>query len=577
MDSLFIPDYSQQAFERLLVQEIFSRPAESLGSRGTAGRGSSRSHLDGLPELQLYHSKDFGEARVVELRDLLRLHDEAFLLTAYRTILGREPDAVGFHHFLSLLRSGRESKVRILFKIRHSAEGKHRGKNIRGLTLRMVLEVLFHIPLLGGVLHWMALLPRLPYLQERMDRIEVSTAAQFVETQGYLRHSFSQAQKDVLSLQGQVDKATRAVQEIPLLQAEVEQRSQQAELLLRRMEKQVQSLAVETKEIARLRAGASAAQEEIARIASALSDFGRRRESDNQELRRQHQRGIAEVSATISDLKVRWEAASNMWEGSRQELSRQREALAGHSSELRALQSAADAGKKRWESLEPEFAPALTQEMYVALESRFRGPRDLITERVREYLPFFEKARAGSKKRPILDLGCGRGELLEMLRGQGLLAHGLDSNPLLVAEVAGRGLPVTQGEILHYLRAQRPAQWGAITLIHVAEHLPFASLVELLRLAHRALLPGGLFLMETPNPQNLAVASHYFYLDPTHRRPIPGELTLFLLKETGFDSVVVHPIHPVPGDDPLRKENADVLLEHPMDYAAVGWKAEREP
>ena len=182
--------------------------------------------------------------------------------------------------------------------------------------------------------------------------------------------------------------------------------------------------------------------------------------------------------------------------------------------------------------------------LYVAFENQFRGSRELIKERVRVYLDDVRGAGAVTADSPILDLGCGRGEWLELVNENGLAGEGVDSNAIMVSACQERGLRVTEGDALEYLRALPAESRGAITAFHLIEHLEFQVLVQLLRESFRVLRPGGLAIFETPNPDNVLVGSNGFYYDPTHLHPLPKEYTRFMLQSVGFSDVVARPLNP---------------------------------
>jgi len=217
-----------------------------------------------------------------------------------------------------------------------------------------------------------------------------------------------------------------------------------------------------------------------------------------------------------------------------------------------------------------DFTDPQLEKLYSALEDRFRGTRDEIKERFREYLPYV------TDQRPVIDLGCGRGEWLEVLHYSGIEARGVDNNHLQVEQCRARGLDVTEGDFLVQLQGMPAESVGAITGFHIIEHLSFNALVALLNEVMRVLRPGGVVIFETPNPDNVVVGSHYFYLDPTHRHPLPSELMEFVFKHQGFQEIEVLNLHPwdsgrVAGESQLA-ERFNGYFYGPMDYAIVGRK-----
>jgi SAM-dependent methyltransferase len=174
----------------------------------------------------------------------------------------------------------------------------------------------------------------------------------------------------------------------------------------------------------------------------------------------------------------------------------------------------------------------------VRFADRFRGPLDSVKEKLSVHVGAFRG------QGPVFDLGCGRGEFLRLLRDEGIEATGVDSNPELVRMVRGAGLQAVEDDLLHFLEGQPPDAAGGIFCSHVIEHLPPAVLIRMVSLAHRVLRPGGVVVIETPNPACLAIFATYFYLDPTHLRPVPSEYLAYLLEENGFTDVLVRPLHP---------------------------------
>ncbi|MBD8472770.1 methyltransferase domain-containing protein [Pseudomonas sp. CFBP 8770] len=171
---------------------------------------------------------------------------------------------------------------------------------------------------------------------------------------------------------------------------------------------------------------------------------------------------------------------------------------------------------------------------YRAFEDKHRGSRELIAERLRVYLPFLQVFLKDSAQAPILDLGCGRGEWLELLTNEGYTAVGVDLDEGMLQACRQLSLPAEHGDALSALRARPDASLSAVTGFHIAEHIPFDDLQTLVDEALRKLRPGGLLILETPNAENISVGTTGFYLDPTHERPIPQLLMSFLVEHSGF-------------------------------------------
>ncbi|MDQ6797969.1 MAG: methyltransferase domain-containing protein [Actinomycetota bacterium] len=225
--------------------------------------------------------------------------------------------------------------------------------------------------------------------------------------------------------------------------------------------------------------------------------------------------------------------------------------------------------------------PDGNDELYQALEDTFRGSFDEVKERLAEYVPDVQKV---ASKGRVLDLGTGRGEWLELMAEAGVDAYGVDTNALAIERCQRRNLDVVDAELLQHLSGLPDSSLGAITGFHIAEHLPFEVLLELVDHCARVLAPGGLVVFESPNPVNVSVGSATFYLDPTHLRPLHPLLVEFLLKARGFDEVEVRYLHDSrPLELPAQAEHDRAALQPlvdrlndlvfgAQDFAVVGHK-----
>jgi SAM-dependent methyltransferase len=144
----------------------------------------------------------------------------------------------------------------------------------------------------------------------------------------------------------------------------------------------------------------------------------------------------------------------------------------------------------------------------------------------------------------VLDLGCSRGEFLELMRENGIAARGIDLDPESIALCRQKGLDVEQADLFSYLAGLADQSLGGVFSSQVVEHLPPNRLPELIALAARKLEPGGLLAIETPNPECLAIFASNFYLDPTHVRPVPSALLHFYFEENGLGSIEVRQLAP---------------------------------
>jgi O-antigen chain-terminating methyltransferase len=254
-----------------------------------------------------------------------------------------------------------------------------------------------------------------------------------------------------------------------------------------------------------------------------------------------------------------------------------------------------EARKRLPEPIAAQQIEALIQEedhlldaFYVSFEDQFRGTREDIKQRAHYYLPIIQAVQAGSPEAPILDVGCGRGEWLELLKENGLRARGIDLNRVMVGQCQEMGLDVIEAEGIAHLRSLKSNSLSAVTGMHIIEHLPFRILIALFDETLRALKPGGAAIFETPNPENLIVGACDFYYDPTHRNPLPPPVVQFTMEARGFVRSQIHRLNEYRVIDSLKLMDEKVLGSaeiNPLiklikqhyfaapDYAVIGYKA----
>ena len=242
---------------------------------------------------------------------------------------------------------------------------------------------------------------------------------------------------------------------------------------------------------------------------------------------------VRSVIQTLEDLGMAIAPAAGL-AGAGERLSELRERVNGLYRRLRSLQAQAASPVQSGpvQAAPAAAAPSSALFDYVGFERRFRGDPEAVAAALAErYLDLLVA------NPPVVDIGCGRAELVEMLTRRGVEAIGVDTDPSMVAEARDRGLDVRQVDGSSFLRGREPGSLGAVIATHLVEHLEFADLVELLELAATRLRPGGLFIAETPNPTSLVVLGNSFILDPTHLRPLHPSLLTFLCEGAGFRDV----------------------------------------
>ena len=206
---------------------------------------------------------------------------------------------------------------------------------------------------------------------------------------------------------------------------------------------------------------------------------------------------------------------------------------------------------------------------YGRFAERFRGSEDYVKNGQKFYLPYF------TDRKDVLDIGCGRGEFLDLMREAGVAARGIELSAESVDRCRQKGLQAEVADLFTYLDGLADASLDGVFSAQVVEHLPPNRLPEMIRLAAQKLARGGVIAIETPNPQCLAIFATHFYLDPTHRRPIPHALLSFYMEEYGIGRIEVHPRSPAIESMPALASLPDDFRNEffgGLDYAIIGRK-----
>ncbi len=237
------------------------------------------------------------------------------------------------------------------------------------------------------------------------------------------------------------------------------------------------------------------------------------------------------------------------------------------------------------ETLKNEQINLLSNEMkhiidtkYIEFENRFRGTNQEIKEKLKVYLPIIKSAKMEDKNNLILDIGCGRGEWLELLKNEGLESQGVDSNKAMVNECQSLSLNVIESDMFDFLKSCPDSSIAAVTAFHLVEHLDYKLIINFLGEVVRVLKTGGIAIFETPNPENILVGACNFYTDPTHRNPLPANTTKFIAESMGFYNVEI--LYLNHSDDKLKINDSDSEVVKrfnnyfygPQDYAIIGYK-----
>jgi len=459
------------------------------------------------------------------LADFLRFDDEDFIDVAYRTLLRRPANDEGSSSYLDALRHGAVSKVEVLGSIRFSDEGRRQAVHVDGLLLPYKLRRWRRLPVVGWFLGMGMAVARLPRLTLRLQGMEASAAHETQMLGRWVNRIDAAVAKRLL----------RAEDELLALRNEFEEVGRAFKAATAKLEAHEAEL-----HESYIRHEAKLHESDI-RHEAALASLNERVRKDQRSLR-----GTLDRLTVFLDMTMRQHAGGT---------------------ELGAAGQAQE-----------------QEQQYASFENTFRGERDQIKERVTYYLGSLAKAgiEPGGDD-VILDLGSGRGEWLEVLAERGYCGRGVDLNREMVKESQTRGQEVVEADVLGYLKAQDSDSFAAISSMHLVEHLPHATLVQLLDEVLRVLRPGGVLILETPNPENVRVGSCMFYMDPTHLNPIPPLLLQWLVQAHGFEQATIERLSehrgepdlvPVPEDVPGAPQINQMIewFTVPPDYAVIACK-----
>ena len=483
-----------------------------------------------------FHHKEEG----YHLNEFLKYHDEHFVMNAYQGILRRTPDSEALQYFLENLRSGNMTKAEVLGRLRYAPEGRAKKVPIKGLFWHFLIQSSFRIPILGYVCRWTFGILNLPRILRNLQILEGNSFMQLAHQRQDLMNSLKQIETALGAKAGQA--------ELNGFRREVE-----ASLAGKAGHEDLRKWRAELEKVLETKVG------------------------------RGELREVSEAKADQKDLAMLAETKVNQaaFEGLNRAV---RDLKLNVMDQQHRLKMLLEEARKRL----PEPISTLQMEkmlveedhildaLYVSLEDRERGSRQDIKQRLEYYLPYVQKAGAGTMEYPLIDVGCGRGEWLEILKENGFVARGVDMNRVMQRDCEELGLDVAAEDAVIYLRGLKPNSVGAVTGFHIVEHLPTRTMLLLFSEVLRVLKPGGIVIFETPNPENIFVGSCTFYTDPTHRNPIPPNTLAFLMEYQGFvepEIVRLNPLNAIEynQDDGLK----DLVYRFNMgqDYAVIARKA----
>lgn len=458
---------------------LLARVRTEVARRRSPGEAVARDESNGAQAVEWVPSHPrIPPKREYALAELTGFDDEDFVTNVYMAILRRPPDPQGFAGMLHALREGK-SKVELLGNIRWSTEGVSRGVHVDGLLLPYTLVRWEQKPYIGPLVAWLHGLAKLG-VAGRRQRISEARQAREAHELGRLLNRLAATEacarrdgaREMDQLAQQVRRGERAASRYEAIADQVAQDMRNAK---------------------------EESRQELQRISEQLSQI---------------RRELAEAKDALAIVRMDVDIACQRL---------------GHMAEMeqdwRKQQAVAEGAMRFARALDP---------LYADFEDVFRGSREMIRSRATPYLDWVREGGEITAEAPILDVGCGRGEWMELARDHGMQVRGIDINRVFIETCRAAGMDVSEGDAIEVMRTMPDASVGAVTSMHLVEHLPFESLILLIDEAFRILRPGGVIVLETPNPENLSVSSHWFFLDPTHRNPLPPVTLAWLVRERGF-------------------------------------------
>ena len=523
---------------------------------------------------------------IYEINDFLIYDNEEFINNMYLAILKRPVDDAGLSHHLNLLYSGERTKLEILLSIRYSAEGKLYNVNILGTKKRLLKAALYKTPILGYLVKTAETLLRIPKLLKKINSLEAMlntkvTPQELKTSLGDIKTTLNQSTQEINKKVNLEDFHKDIATKVDLhdFQEEIEKKVDTRDFQ-EEIEKKV-NLEDFHKDI----------QEKLSR-----HEFEQTRDEIQDELQQTHHNLQTEINKKVNlddfhkdiqqlnhNTEETLKQQSTSIERFAQDIQTANNYLKYVESNLQKLVATAQSTMQKTGETDNPLLNALVEEkehildaLYLSFEDKFRGSREDIKKRQEYYLPMVQDVIT-NEEGSLLDIGCGRGEWLELLQENKIKAKGLDLNRLMVQTAQEHGLDVSNGDAIAYLKAQEEESLDVISAFHIVEHLPFEVLIALFDESLRVLKKGGIIIFETPNPENLFVGSCSFYTDPTHINPIPPVTLEFLATNRGFRDVTVHKLHPLK-EITLSKEtdeninNLIIAAASAQDYSIIGTK-----
>ncbi len=537
-------------------------------------------------------TSDFPNNNVYHINDFCLYHDELFIKNIFKGLLKRKPDAEEMNHYLLLARQGQMSKKEIVAKIRFSKEGRKRGIIVKGLKTPYTLMLIGKIPLIGFIFKIIMAIIRLPSLIIQIRQLEAHSQIPEIKVEQLailIDETFNTSLKNALQKTLQIDiqnalaqkvnrselvnKVDRSELESKVERSELERKAERSELASKvnrvELEEKVDYLSLNS-----LLEG-KVSHNDLDKKLELRVDYN----AFNKALELRVDYDSLEINLATKANQTEMLKALEKINQHKVSISNQKETLLDNQRRLNLLLE--EARKRLPEPFSLAQVKTIAREenhifdaMYVAFEDKFRGTRKDIQQRQEVYLPIIKDVLKLTSNALVLDMGCGRGEWIELLKNHEINAEGVDLNYIMIKECDERDLKATEADILDYLRPLKNSSVSAVTGFHIIEHLPFKILIALFDESLRVLKPGGVIIFETPNPENLLVGACNFYTDPSHHNPLVPETMRFTIEQRGFEKANIKRLHKY--SDFYETTSEDEFIKahfyNEMDYAIIGYK-----
>lgn len=547
------------------LSEIVERVKKEAEQRGKLFSDESLTSENKIELLAEKPISEYEQKESYSIHELLAIPQSIFINEIYSKILGRIPDESA-REYETELKNKKLSKLEIIADIRFSDEGKRNSVKIRGLYKRYLFNKIKKIPVLGYLFDYIITALKLPLLKKDMQQIGSD-----LEDTAY---SLSRFFYKLNILENEMLKKVDVIEE--------ELKAHVAEIELKANRSEIEGKA--DKSELQLKADRSELNDKVDRTEMNTKMETKVEKEDFDRLNLLNRAEISELEDRVYEKadKSEVEAYKEAFKYARLYLENIKEEITNKIIDLKPELI----GEKPVEKNDAQIYRVITDiesrfydKMYLDFESIFRGTEEDVYDKLTVYTPLFQKLKhTDGLSLKAVDLGCGRGEMLEFTNSFGLEVVGVDVNKLAVSLCIDKNFNAVAADALDYLMGLSEGSVSLITTLHMVEHMDNDKLFNIIRNVYRVLESQGMFLIETPNPRNILVGSGEFYRDFSHIKPIFPDTLKFLLEYFGFVDVRVYFFDGKYGEINLveaDKNNFDSLQDYidiSRDYAVVGYK-----